>query len=259
MESAADASSTTEDPAWRARLPHFYRLQIADLADIAQRLQLSFLALNRADANANPAARNERLAQLEGEVFRLVQFARTLGYLVAPPTGGGQPVDLAQLLREQLAGLAGEGAGASSWQFRAREALWVRSDKGLLMRAIDAMLALPRACASAVDGPRVQVEALLLAPESAAPRVRVEILFPVGALADLRPEDILEPYSLRRRFSALGPNALAAAEGILRGQGGALELTAPAAGMLRWRMELPADPAQHPPATPRETAAGSFE
>jgi hypothetical protein len=244
-------------PSWRTHLPPFYRLQIADLADIAQRLQLSFLTLSRADGN--PSARNERLAQLEGEVFRLVQFARTLGFLVAPPTGGGQPFDLALLLREQMAGMAGEGPGAPSWQLRAREGLWVRSDKGLLTRAIDAMLALARACATGVEDARVQVEGISVSTADTPARLRVEILFPAGPLGEMRPEEIVEPYALRRRFSALGANALAAAEGILRGQKGALELSAPAPGMLLWSLELPGEPAPSAAAARQETAAGPFE
>ncbi len=222
---------------WRARLPVFYRLQIADLADIAQRLQLSFLALSRSDADS--AQRDERLGHLEGEVFRLIQFARTLGYLVAPPTAGGQTLDLGALLREQLAALAGERPPGPSIQIAVHEELWVRADKGLLARALDAVLALARACSSPADVVRVRAGSSENGEDHG--RVSVEISFPAGPLGDLRPEEIVQPYALRRRFAALGPNSLAAAEGILRGQGGALALAAPSPGELRWNLELPAE------------------
>jgi hypothetical protein len=50
----------------------------------------------------------------------------------------------------------------------------------------------------------------------------------------------------------LGPNALSAAVGIVRGQGGTLELGSPARGRLSWTLTLPTVPG---PAVPGETPA----
>ena len=65
------------------------------------------------------------------------------------------------------------------------------------------------------------------------------IQFPPGPLADLEPERILQPYGLRRVVPKLGPNALAAATGIIAGQGGRALLERAGQGRLGWMIELP--------------------
>jgi hypothetical protein len=246
-------------------MPAFYRAQIADLADIAQRLQLTALGLTREESEAEEsggAPSRDRVRQMESEIWRLVQFARTLGYLVSPPTAGEQYIDLAVLLDELLTGMSAEGGTQPRFLHDGQERVHVRSDKGLLVRALDAVLQVARACATGGD--------TLLATTSvrSTPAVRggraavIEVLFPAGPLADLRPQQILEPYALRRRLATIGPNALAAAEGILRGQGGALELDAPEADRLRWRVLLPLQEVgrgegDRPPGFPGGTPAGA--
>jgi hypothetical protein len=52
-------------------------------------------------------------------------------------------------------------------------------------------------------------------------------------------EHIFTPYALRRVLPNLGPNALAAAQAIVVGQGGSLTLGFLDKGRASWRLELP--------------------
>ena len=232
-----------ESNSWRTRLPDFYRAQVADLADIAQRLQLCTMTVQQEQqgrpAAEDPAAGPDRMRQLEVEVWRLVQFARTLGYLVAPPGPGDQVIDLGTLLDELLAGLASAAESAPRFLRDGEDSLTVRSDKSLLVGALDAVLQVARVCSTRDDTVLVTTTRRPVEGMRGGWGAVLEVLFPAGPLADLRPEEVLEPYALRRRLSTIGPNALAAAEGILRGQGGGLELAAPEPTRWRWRVVLP--------------------
>ena len=63
---------------------------------------------------------------------------------------------------------------------------------------------------------------------------------PAGPLASRSGADILTPYAIRRELPEIGPNALAAAASILRGQGGDLAVAVHATGRLRFTASLPA-------------------
>lgn len=216
-------------------LPAFYRDQVADLADIAQRLHLSLEA-----AGDEAGAGGKLVERLRADVQRLLQFTRTLSYLVAPPAAGAQTIVLPTLLEELLATVAGVGPDAPRYLYRGGSDLVVRSDKTLLTQAFDAMLQLAGRCSTSHDVVRVSTRDS--GPPSAPgepPQVEVEISFPAGPLGDLEPEDIVVPYALRGLLPEIGSNALAAARGILRGQGGSLVLTSPHPGQLCWTARLP--------------------
>ncbi|MFT5051257.1 MAG: hypothetical protein ACI8QZ_002668 [Chlamydiales bacterium] len=216
-------------------LPVYYRDQVADLADIAQRLQLSTMALQESAPVASGLE-----AQLQGidqDVSRLLQFTRTLGYLAAPPATGDHRIDVGGLLEELLGSLAGSTTDAPRYLFRSAPGLIVRSDKMLLVQAFDAILQLATRCASADDVVRVAAHSQTPGPD--AHQVEVRISFPAGPLSDLDPERILRPYALRRLLPSIGPNALAAAGGIVRGQGGALNLEEIEPGRLTWIVRFP--------------------
>ena len=197
--------------------PIWYRAQVADLADLAQGLDLSLRALQ--EASDAPAERERALARLRGDVGRLVLFARTLGFLAAPPGPGGQVLALGTLLEEQLGGLAGVTPQSPRYLFRADPGVRVRSDKLLLVQAFDALLQLATACSSAGDVVRVDLRA-------EGQRARVRLTFPVGPLAGLDTESVLRPYGLRRILPHFGANALAAASRLIAGQGGRVALGA---------------------------------
>jgi hypothetical protein len=205
--------------------PRWYRSQVADLADIAQRLDLALNALREQHQDADPAGKStsaldETIERLGHDGLRLVQFARTLGYLAAPPGRGDDPIRLDTLLEESLAGMADTGSDRARFLFRAEGPLEVRSDKGLLVLVLDAILTL----ASSAAGPQgeVRASALEVTGEGGTPQAELRISFPAGPLADIPAPEVLEPYGLRGKLPGLGPNALAAASRIMEGQGGSL-------------------------------------
>ena len=229
LEPAAPASSPPLSPA-----PYF-KNQIADLADIVQCVDLT-LGLAREEVTNESGGVSamvaRRLEELSGEVARLRQFTRTLSFLAAPPIAGNQRFELAPMLEEMLITRRGE-PDAPRYLLRTQNPLLVRSDKRLLAQVFDALLFFSHLCAGP-DG-TVRVDGRLRAD-----RVSISIRFPGGIFAELEPATILEPYALRRSLPELGANSLAAAAGILRGQGGALELRAEESGGFEWLVTLPA-------------------
>ncbi len=209
--------------------PAYFKDQVADLADIAQRIELSLDLVAEADERA-------ALAPLEDEVRRLTQFTRTLGYLVAPPGPGSQNIDLSELVEIFLASAVSRAEDAPRCLFRGGGPLAVRSDRALLTQALDAFFFVAQACAESGEIVRVQTARSLL---EGRPAGLVTIEFPAGKLSGVAPETILTPYGLRRLLPTLGPNALAAATGILAGQGGRALLERRGEGRLAWRIELP--------------------
>lgn len=187
--------------------PTWYKDQIADLADWAQRLTI---------AGGTEGLQDQALAQ---DVFGLTQFARTLGYLAAPPAQGTQEIGLATVLEELLAGLAGARDGSPRYLFRPQPGAIVRSDKTLLCTSLDALLHLADACSGPEDVVRVSLETNLEAGGHL-----IQIRFPAGPLGQLPVDQVLAPYALRRLVPQIGPNALAAAGRILQGQGGDLAI-----------------------------------
>ncbi|MEM1452473.1 MAG: hypothetical protein AAF957_00950 [Planctomycetota bacterium] len=208
-DSAEDPAEDSADAAAldvAARRPGWLKDQTADLADIVMALDLR--------ARANHAH-----VGLEGELARLRQFTRTIGYVAAPPAAGGQDFDVAVLVEEHLGDLAGTAPDAPRLLFRAAEGgAPIRADKMLVSMALDALLRTAVGCAGAGDVVRVEVER----PDDAERGPLVRIQFPKGPLADLAPETVLEPYALKSRLPEIGANALAAAGGIAVGQGGDL-------------------------------------
>jgi len=213
----APAGSKLEPP------PPYFKDQVADLADIAQRIQLSL------DGATN--GKGETIERVGQEVERLVQFTRTLGYLVSPPTPGAQTFDLSEMVEVFLAG-APKAPESPRLLFRSGGALPLRSDRALLSQALDAFLFLASSCSGKGEIVRLQTRA-------EGDLCVLTIQFPPGVLADLEPERILQPYGLRRAIPKLGPNALAAATGIVAGQGGRALLERVGQGRLGWRIELP--------------------
>jgi hypothetical protein len=241
---AGHRSDGAPNPAVRG-LPHWYRDQVADLADLVQRAELALhaadgAAVQRSGPNGEPSA---VLAGARLELGRLRQFARTLGCLAAPPAAGKLRLDLGVLVEETLASLAqrphgsdGDAAtqsaaatgarveGRPRFLFRSQAGVSVQADKGLLVAALDAVLGVAAAAAGAADVVRTEV----LTTDAGVAEVRVDL--PEGRLAGLEPARILEPYALRKRMPWIGAHALAAAGGILVGHGGDLVLERRAQG-----------------------------
>jgi hypothetical protein len=213
----APAGSKLEPP------PPYFKDQVADLADIAQRIQLSL------DGATN--GKGETIERVGQEVERLVQFTRTLGYLVSPPTPGAQTFDLSEMVEVFLASTP-KTPESPRLLFRGGGELPVRSDRALLSQALDAFVFLAQSCAAKGEIVRLQTR-----PDGESCVLTIQ--FPPGPLADLEPERILQPYGLRRVVPKLGPNALAAATGIIAGQGGRALLERAGQGRLGWMIELP--------------------
>jgi len=229
----------TESPSW-------FKDQVADLADHVQRLELGLeRALDEGIQVNGPfgegsAIDSSKLREISDEAARLGQFTRTLGFVAAPPGRGGQLFDLRTLLEEQLRSLAGE-QDAPRFLIRIPQVLPIRSDKALLLQAFDALLFMARSCTPAGDTLRIEASAI---SHNGSPRIDVSIRFPRGPLQGLETAVIERPYGLRRVLPQLGPNAIAAARGIFRGQGGEASLLIDGPQGLEWRISLPrVDPA----------------
>ena len=203
----APAEATTGPVAPGLTPPTWYKDQVADLADWAQRLSL---------AGSPTGFQDQALAQ---DVLGLTQFARTLGFLAAPPPRGDQKINLETMLEELLAGLAGAREGSPRYLFRPNPGAMVLSDKVLLCTALDALLQLADACCGSTDVVRVSLQTSVEPAEH-----RVQIQFPSGPLSSLPPGEALAPYALKKMLPQIGPNALAAAGRILQGQGGDLAI-----------------------------------
>lgn len=211
----------------------YFKHQVADLADIALRIELSLeMARERALLEGDMPA----LEDLELEVQRLAQFTRTLGYLSAPPMAGRQRIALGEMVEEMLAE-AGNDEHSPRYLWRSDGLLHVRCDKTLMHHALEAVLYLVHHCAGAAG--TVRVEGREAGPGKAPTgQVELTLRFPPGPLADLDPQAAVVPYALRTLLPELGPNALAAATGILRGQGGDLSLNTSGEEWI-WRLQLP--------------------
>jgi hypothetical protein len=248
IEAILDLPDVEEPPPERppsartgASPPAYFKDQVADLADIAQRIEGGLAVLREPGSAAG-----ERVDALSTDVARLVQFTRTLSYLSAAPPRGDQAFDLAELAETLVAGLPKKGPQAPRWMARSSGPLPVSSDRELLLQVFDALLFVAEKCSSRGEIVRVQASEA----KGAGPRrANVTIEFPAGPLADLEPAQIVEPYGVRRILPDLGPNALSAARGIVSGQGGRLDLEKSGRGRLTWVLELPLAPASGGPAS----------
>ncbi|MDF1836386.1 MAG: hypothetical protein P1V35_00830 [Planctomycetota bacterium] len=226
-EERAEALLPRSETDWQRM--SWYKGQIADLNDLAQRLHLDLFALEEdVPLQGHPIA-----MALREDVARLSQFARTLGFLASPPAQGEQTFSLATLVQEQLGALTGLGPDAPRFLFRGQTQAQVRSDKMLLVSALDALLQVAGQCAGS-QSETVRVECLDLGEIA-----QIKIGFRAGPIADLTPEEIFEPYALRPHMADIGPNALSAARSILRGQGGDLQLEVPDSGDCAFLLNLP--------------------
>lgn len=227
-----------QEPAQPPLMPApFFKHQVADLADIVQCVDMGLdqAAEDLLDPDSQVGVRlAARFEQLCGEVARLRQYTRTLSFMASPPGAGEQTFDLAPMLEEMLTMRRSE-VDAPRYLIRTPDGLPLRSDKLLLTQALDALLFLCHA--SAGPGGTVRVDGRLVDDEDMP--IQVSIRFPAGQLADLEPNEIVQPYALRRTLPELGPNSLAAATGILRGQGGDVELVKEPRGGLEWLIRLP--------------------
>lgn len=224
-ESEASEEQEPEPQSGNSAPPRWYRSQVADLADIAQRLDLALNALREQHQEAEGGegaaeALDDPIERLSHDALRLVQFSRTLGYLAAPPGQGDELLRLDTLLQESMSGMTDTGSGRARFLFRAEGPLEVRSDKGLMVLVLDAVLALANGAAGS-EG-EVRASAVEVAGKEGPPQAELRIAFPTGPLAEIPPPEVLEPYGLRGKLPGLGPNALAAASRILEGQGGSL-------------------------------------
>lgn len=221
--------------------PAYFRSQVADLADLVQCVSLE---LDRArdeairDGAVTAAAEARRLENLAAQVARLRHFTQTLSYLAAPPPVGNQLIDLEPLLQEMLSSRRGE-PDAPRYLLRSSGSLVIRSDKRLLTQALDAILFLSHHGAGPNGTVRVDARADEASVADVRGSIHVSIRFPAGPVRDVEPERIREPYALRRVLPELGANALAAAGGILAGQGGSLDLRIERGGGLEWLVRLP--------------------
>jgi len=220
-------------------IPPWWRAQVADLADAAQRIDLSVRVLARAAPQIDSGDLEEpakRLRELEAEVARLLQFTRTLGYVAAPPPAGTQIFDLGEMVHLFAANLAASGADAPRCQFKTTPGADVRSDRLLLNQALDAVFFLVRCTSKKGDLVRAQVQR---SDEDGRGWVEMALDFPSGPLEGFPEDELVAPYGLADLFPDLGPNALAAARGIVAGQGGRLSLASRARGRMTWRLRLP--------------------
>ncbi len=225
MASLADLPKADAD--WQSMA--WYKGQVADLNDLAQRLHLDLFALEE-----DESLHGHSIAiALREDVARLSQFARTLGFLAAPPAPGHQTFSLATLVQEQLGMLSGLGPDAPRFLFRSGGDALVRSDKILLVSALDAVLQVAGQCAGA-HPETVRVECRLEGYFAS-----VSIGFKPGPIADFTPEEVFEPYALRTCLEDIGPNALSAARSIMRSQGGDLCLQVADGHAFRFDLSLP--------------------
>jgi hypothetical protein len=236
---ASDARGARADSGLSAP-PAYFRDQVADLADIAQRIEGGVAGLRDAGVPDGPGgAGGGDVDALSGDVARLVQFTRTLSYLTAAPPRGDQVFDLSELVETLVAGLPKKGAQSPRWMARSSGPLLVSSDRELLLQVFDALLYVAEKCSVRGEIVRVQVaEAKGAGPR----RANVSIEFSAGPLASFEPAQVIEPYAIRRVLPDLGPNALSAARGIVAGQGGRLELQSSGRGRMIWLLEMPTVP-----------------
>ena len=234
------------------------RDQVAMLADISQRLELSFAVLREhgrlSDADLEPSSI---------ELRRLLRFTRTLSCLLSPPPRGDEEFDLAALIDEQLAALTLRARKGPRFQPRTSPEgrgveFFVRADRAAVALAFETLLQFARLCAG--QGETVRV---VYTPQGAS-ELLVSVEFPAGPLAGLGAEQLSDPQVLRERLPEIGANDLAAASAILTSQGGGLEVHGNGNGQLLLHARLPLErrgapaPASAPPraSAPRQRATG---
>ncbi|HVS09175.1 MAG TPA: hypothetical protein VMS76_04805, partial [Planctomycetota bacterium] len=217
-------------------IPHL-REQIAVLADIAQRLELSFGALR--ETKRAPEGELEGMAL---ELRRLLRFTRALSHLASPQGQDGERFELGALVEEELAALTLKARRAPRLSWRGSGKLWVRADRVAFTMALESLLVLARACAGVGETVRVEAGAGL------SDDLWIRIDFPAGPLAGIDPEKVLDPVVLAERLREIGVEEIGAAIAILRAQGGELSAYASPGEHLLLQIRMPLAP---PPAEAR--------
>lgn len=217
--------------------------RVSELADITQRLQLSFTALGESgqlpEGDMEPCGR---------DLERLMRFTRGLREPDPPavePEAAPAPepplereaFDLGEMLEEKLASLAVRGRQTPRYHYAGDGAsLPVHAEHRAVSRALDAFLEAASACAGPGEvvrvhpGPRATVH---------GPCIDVLISFPEGPLAGLGGSEILQPGALGERLPEAGLCDLARQAEVLRSQGGAVGAQPDGAGRLRLALRLP--------------------
>jgi hypothetical protein len=211
-------------------IPHL-REQIAVLADIAQRLELSFGALR--ETKRAPEGELEGMAL---ELRRLLRFTRALSHLASPQGQGGERFELGALVEEELAALTLKARRAPRLTWRGSGKLWVRADRVAFTMALESLLVLARACAGVGETVRVEAGAGL------SDDLWIRIDFPAGPLAGIDPEKVLDPVVLAERLREIGVEEIGAAIAILRAQGAELSAYASPGEHLLLQIRMPLAP-----------------
>ena len=221
-EPASEAASQV-----RPAIPHL-REQVAVLADIAQRLELSFGALR--ETKRAPEGELEGMAL---EMRRLLRFTRALSHLTSPQGEGGERFELGALIEEELAALTLKARRAPRLTWRGSGKLWVRADRVAFTMALESLLVLARACAGVGETVRVEAGAGL------SDDLWIRIDFPAGPLAGIDPEKVLDPLVLSERLREIGVEEVGAAIAILRAQGAELSAYASPGEHLLLQIRMP--------------------
>jgi len=216
--------------------PDAMRAQVAALADIAQRLELSLETAGESVDPGDPAR----------ELARLRRFTHMLGHVTAPAARGAERFDLGDLLEEQLATVALEAPKEMRFLPKGERGLTVLGDRSAVATALEGLLAFARACA--------QPTGVVKAPyrRGAAGHCEIELDLPAGPLAGGDPARALRPGGVQEELPDLGPADLPAAAALIGAQGGTLRIEPGVDQRLRVVLELPPAPEAEAPARPRK-------
>lgn len=221
----APTTAPTEPPAGAGLDAGEMRAQVAALADIAQRLELSIES-----GEGTPPG----LGAPDAELARLRRFTHMLGHVTSPPGRGAESFDLGDLLEEKLAAAALSGPRSTRFLPKGERGLRVLADQGAVATALEALIDLARTCA--------RPNGVIKAPyrRGADGQCEVVLDFPAGPLADADPARALRPGGVQQELPDLGPADLPAAAALIGGQGGTLRIEAGGDLRLRVLLELPA-------------------
>lgn len=204
------------------------RAQVAALADIAQRLELSL------ESGDGPPP---GLGAPNAELARLRRFTHMLAHVTSPPPRGLESFDLGDLLEEKLASVALATPKELRFLPKGKPGLRTLADRDSVGTALEAVIDLARACA--------EPNGVVKAPYSvnSAGLCEVVLDFPAGPLSDADPARALRPGGVQEELPDLGPADLPAAAALIAAQGGTLSIEAGGDLRLRVVIEMPCDDA----------------
>ena len=226
------------------------RLELAELADIAQRLQLAFAQLCDAAAETDPGG----FAAYGYDLERLLAFTRRLGEgagaepaegaaSARPWTEGAAQARAAQpngfevtgLVQERLAAVIARSPGAPRTDCAADGPIHVAAERADVAAALDTFLRLGLRCAGPNDEVRVR---LSTRADATAPHVDVAMAWPSGPLARLAREELFEPGRLEALLPDVSAADLARAIERVEAGGGRVDLRMDERGFLRITVRL---------------------